>query len=292
MPNQHLDQIHIIRSFVHDNQGGNPAGVCVDLNQNLTEGDMQLLAQKMGLSETAFISKEDDYCDFSLRFFTPTDEVPLCGHATIASFWYLKVLGLIDYGDYLQKTKAGILKIRVLESHQQIDSKIQIVMEQAKPEKIHNPKLTLESLHACFPNLKLNPALPLEIWTTGLKDVLMPVMNTDALNTLEVDYPKLAALSESLDVVGVHAFSIDADGQVHTRNFAPLYGIDEEAATGTSNGALTAYIHLHLFSDKQSIKLSILQGENMGQTSMIQTESIWDEDDQTIWVGGFCAFEK
>jgi len=292
MPNQNLDQIHIIRSFVHDNQGGNPAGVCVDLNQNLTDADMQLLAQKMGLSEIAFISKEDDYCDFSLRFFTPTDEVPLCGHATIASFWYLKALGLIDYGDYLQKTKAGILKIRVLESHQQICSKIQIVMEQAKPEKIHNPKLTLESLHACFPNLKLNPALPVEIWTTGLKDVLMPVLSTEALHALEVDFPKLAALSESLDVIGVHAFSIDKGGQVHTRNFAPLYGIDEEAATGTSNGALTAYIHHHLFSDKPSLKLSILQGESMGQTSMIQTESIWNEDGQTIWVGGLCVLEK
>ena len=79
-------------------------------------------------------------------------------------------------------------------------------------------------------------------------------------------------LSRDYNVVGVHAFTLDAEEgtTAHARNFAPLYDIDEEAATGTSNGALTYYLCLN---QKIPVKAEckIVQGEKMGRPSVIRT---------------------
>ncbi len=65
---------------------GNPAGVT--FSDSLSENEKQLIAKEMNLSETAFISKSN-IADYKLQWFTPTKEVNLCGHATIASLHYL-----------------------------------------------------------------------------------------------------------------------------------------------------------------------------------------------------------
>ena len=62
---------------------GNPAAVCV-LDRAVDKTWMQSVAAEMNLSETAFVLKQED--DFNLRWFTPTTEVPLCGHATLATY--------------------------------------------------------------------------------------------------------------------------------------------------------------------------------------------------------------
>ena len=94
--------------------------------------------------------------------------------------------------------------------------------------------------------LKLLP----QMISTGLPDIMMPVVSLADLAALTPDMPALAALSDRYKVTGVHAFTLDKadetdDALCHARNFAPLYDIDEEAATGTSNGALTYYGYLN-----------------------------------------------
>mgnify|MGYP002139143298 CR=1 FL=1 len=72
----------------------------------------EVLAKKIGYSETAFVMKSDK-ADFKVRFFTPVYEVDLCGHATIATYNLLRDLGRIKKGEYLQETRAGLLKIKI-----------------------------------------------------------------------------------------------------------------------------------------------------------------------------------
>ena len=71
--------------------------------------------------------------------------------------------------------------------------------------------------------------------STGLPDIMMPVPSRAELDALEPDMKALSDLSARYEVTGVHAFTLDAAEGVtaHARNFAPLYDIDEEAATGT-----------------------------------------------------------
>ena len=124
----------------------------------------------------------------------------------------------------------------------------------------------------------------------------MPICSRQALNRLSVNMKALAKLSKTYDVVGAHAFTIE-EGKVYARNFAPLYGIDEESATGTSNGALVAYLYQNL-QDKAPLlakdlqlpvyyKMDVLQGEAMSNTSLIQTK-LFEEPNLAVWVGGNC----
>ena len=102
----------------------------------------------------------------------------------------------------------------------------------------------------------------------------------------------LAVLSEKYQVTGVHAFSISREKGItaHTRNFAPLYDIDEEAATGTASGALTYYLYLNRAIGAND-SCHLVQGETMGRPSAILTEIAADSKadgsvDCNIKVGG------
>ena len=75
---------YIVDSFTNEAFKGNPAGVCI-LENEMSSKQMLLIAQEVGLSETAFIKELEKDNHFSIRFFSPKMEIPLCGHATLAS---------------------------------------------------------------------------------------------------------------------------------------------------------------------------------------------------------------
>ena len=93
MDNSKKIEVQILNAFVDNNKGGNPAGVVLNAD-NLTNEQKLKIAKKVGLSETAFVSKSE-IADFKLDFFTPTRQIAHCGHATIATFSYLSQSGLI-----------------------------------------------------------------------------------------------------------------------------------------------------------------------------------------------------
>lgn len=116
---------------------------------------------------------------------------------------------------------------------------------------------------------------------------MMPVKDEIELNMIRPNMNKLSLLSKKHDVTGVHAFTVNADdGYIHARNFAPLCGIDEEAATGTSNGALTYYLYDYNLINIDDINI-IIQGEKMGRPSKITTIIEKNDDSMNIKVGGF-----
>ena len=87
-------EVYVVSAFSKGNQGGNKAGVVLDC-RSLTPADMAAIAKNLGYSETAFLIKSN-VADFKIRYFTPTEEVPLCGHATIATVSLLHSLGKLD----------------------------------------------------------------------------------------------------------------------------------------------------------------------------------------------------
>ena len=104
-----------------------------------------------------------------------------------------------------------------------------------------------------------------------------------ALNALAPDMEALSALSQELGVVGVHAFALSDDGfTAHVRNFAPLYGVPEESATGTANAALTFYLFKQGIIP-ESAQCRFLQGEAMRRPSVVDTTL---HNGAEIFVGG------
>lgn len=271
---------YVIDAFTDSKFGGNPAGVVI--HENANEQFMQKFAAEVRFSETAFIKKIDKKT-FEIRFFTPTAEVDLCGHATIASFKALLDHHMIEDNDtYYMKTEVGILPVEVKQSF--------IMMEQGEPRlgKIFNDYDELAKLFNLDKNLIGCEQFDLvpQAASTGLWDIMLPIKTKEALYGLNPDFKAIAAYTEEHSVAGIHAFTLDITSTIaESRNFCPRYSIDEEAATGTSTGALTYYLYENQVIRELNKEFSFLQGYSMDRPSTIITKLI-NKNKPQIMVGG------
>ena len=265
----------VVDAFTSEPFGGNPADVVLLDGDFLSERLMQQVAAELRYSETAFV-RQDGPKEFTVRYFTPAGEVDVCGHATIATFGLLRREGVLRDGVIVMNhTLAGDLAVEIGE---------QVMMQMASPKVLETP-IDTERLHRIMAGSAAItwPERPVEIVSTGLPDIIMPVGDLESLNALQPDMDALAAMSRGLNVVGVHAFAMTEDGYTaHVRNFAPLYDIPEESATGTANAALTHYLQRrrHITA---GATCRFMQGEKMGRPSVVATEL---HPGGCIWVGG------
>lgn len=304
-----MKQMYIADAFTTEKFGGNPAGVVLlKENEDFPSDEvMRKTAAELRYSETAFIrpmaeselkeilaemtfeegcpSASDIDGGFQIRYFTPADEVDLCGHATIASYRCLTDAGLCETGGtYLNRALAGDLFIDVAGD--------QVLMDMARPQHISTMRAPeeLQELYEVMGIDYCDIGMFPQLISTGLPDIIMPVQSRDVLAAIDPDFPALTELSRKYDVVGVHAFALAPEGDkvtAYCRNFAPLYDIDEEAATGTSSGALTYYlVRSGLVKGDRCL---FVQGEKMGRPSQIRSAIRRDSNGLQIRVGGSAA---
>ena len=262
----------VVDAFTDKPFGGNPAGVVLlDGDSFPQEELMRRVAAELRYSETAFIRRHSAR-EFTIRYFTPNAEVDLCGHATIASFFLLHRQGLAA-GRCCCHTLAGNLDIAAGE---------RVMMEMAPPRitaTLADSRMIYEALGV----FGYQPVLPVQIVSTGLPDLMVPLTDVGTLQSIRPDMTAIETLSRQLGIVSFHPFAFGEDGYTaHVRDFAPLYGIPEESATGTANAALTYYLQQCGFLEAGA-DASFLQGEAMGRPSVIATRI---RPDGRIFVGG------
>lgn len=274
-------KVYTVNSFAKSINGGNPAGVVLNAD-GLSDVEMKKIAGVVGFSETAFVMKSD-LADFMVRFFTPNEEVDFCGHATIAVFHTISSKGYIKSGRYSQETKAGILDVQVMED-------LSIMMNQNIPSyhEIIEKQEIADSLNITVDEMLEN--LPVQIVSTALRDILVPIKSLDILNSINPDFKKVENISSKYNTVGYHIFTLESlnESNAHCRNFAPLYGIPEESATGTSNGALACYLYKYgKLKNNHITNISIEQGYSMERPSEIKIALTTKEKEITeVRVGG------
>lgn len=236
MDNLQKIDVQIINAFVDNNKGGNPAGVVLNAD-NLTSDEKLTIAKKVGLSETAFISKSK-VADFKLDFFTPTRQIAHCGHATIATFSYLSQLGLIENPVSSKETIDGTREILIQGDLAFMEQKPPLYTEvKDYKDKILNALgLTINDLLTDAPILIVN---------TGNSFAIIPVANDDILKNIIPNFNLIRQISEELDLIGFYIFCRQTDDtarDANARMFAPRYGIEEEAGTGMAAGPLACYL--------------------------------------------------
>ncbi|CAM4104855.1 PhzF family phenazine biosynthesis protein [Roseateles saccharophilus] len=232
-------RVEIVNAFVDGAVGGNPAGVVLDAD-GLSHAERLAVAQRVGLSETAFVSASER-ATFKLDFYTPTRQIAHCGHATIATFCRLRELGRIGDGTLSKETIDGRRDIVV---HGDM-----AFMEQRSPTyaridagSAHERRL-LESLRLA--RSALADGLAPAVVNTGNAFLVVPVRDAQALAALRPDMDLVARLSDELDLVGYYAYTAQTQRAMRdagTRMFAPRYGIEEESATGMAAGPLACYL--------------------------------------------------
>lgn len=274
-------KVYTINAFGKSDDGGNPAGVVLNAD-HLSEQQMKLIAKKVGFSETSFVMNSS-VADYKVRFFTPSDEVDLCGHATIATYSVLNKNNLIKVGTYLQETKAGILEVSIYEDGS-------IMMQQSNPKFFEcvSKKEIAKTLNISVD--AFHESLPPQVVSTGLRDLFIPIKTVEQLDQIRPDFDAVAELSKKNKVTGYHLFTMDSerDATAYCRNFAPLYDIDEEAATGTSSGALASYLYHHkIIPEDQIDVITFEQGYFMKRPSEINVRLQIKEGNITrVSVGG------
>jgi PhzF family phenazine biosynthesis protein len=253
---------------------GNPAGVVPNAD-GLTDAEMQAIARELNNSETAFILSADaaDH-DVRVRFFTPTIEVPSCGHATIAAHYVRAVEKGLPSCTVVQKIGVGILPVEVVRD----GSEYRIVMTQGAVEFAE--PLVAALAEEVLAALGLTPAdlddrCPIRVVSTGHSKVMVGIRSKDKLDALTPELARLTELSGRIGCNGYYVFVLSAssaDVLAHGRMFAPAIGIPEDPVTGNANGPLGAYLVKHGLAAPQDGILSFRarQGEAMGRPGTVE----------------------
>lgn len=283
-----------VDAFTSQPFSGNPAGVITEA-EGLTDEVMQQIAAEINLSETAFVFKPStEEANFKVRFFTPLKEVALAGHPTIAAFHALAEEGAIFLSEpmtkAIQETGAGLLPV---EFHLERGRVKKIMSQQPKPtfEPYNKPLSELASALGIEESDISETDLPVEIVSTGLPDLIVPVKQLSAVEQIKPNFYDLTVLSQEAGVVSIHVFTFETItpvAMVHTRDFAPAVGIMEDPATGTANGALGAYLVKNTAVRGNSpITIVAEQGYILGRPSEVIVEVHFSGDEvKLIKVGG------
>ncbi|NMF07380.1 PhzF family isomerase [Clostridium beijerinckii] len=277
--------LYQVDSFTKEKFTGNPAGVISNAD-GLTDYEMQKIARELNNSETAFIfSSNSNKYDVQVRFFTPTSEVPICGHATIASHYVRAIENELETSRIYHKTGAGILPVDIIKEN----NDYKIIMTQGKIEFGEiidgiNKEELLKALK--IKESDLLDDYKIQIVSTGHSKVMIGIKSIETLNTLQPEYSALSKLSEIIKCNGYYIFTTDSkesDILIHGRMFAPSIGINEDPVTGNANGPLGAYlVHHNLVKHNNSLfRFKAKQGEAINRPGIIEVEVKIEDNEPT-----------
>jgi PhzF family phenazine biosynthesis protein len=215
--------IYQVDAFTAEPFKGNPACVCI-LEKEMPRKWMQNIAAEMNLSETAFLVREN--ASYKIRFFSPEAEIPLCGHATLASAHIIYETGLESSDKKVTLTcKAGNL----------------IVRKSGNWINMNFPSYSLEPVRIPSGIEKIIGIRPSELYRTSHGWRLALLLGEHDVRNLKPDF-NLMKNTVYGDLI-VTAPSEDTNFDFCVRCFAPALGINEDPVTGSAHCALVPFWH-------------------------------------------------
>lgn len=219
-----------VDAFTNRCFGGNPAAVCV-LSERRDDEWMQNVAAEMNLSETAFLLRQDD--GFSLRWFTPTVEVPLCGHATLASAHVLWSEGYLLPDEVARfYTQSGVLLAQRLGEWICLDFPVNFSTVTVAP-----------------PDLSRVLGVSCKSVRQNSLGYLVEVESEDVVREMQPNFQGLKSLPLA-NVIVTSQSDADSEYDFVSRFFAPGLGIDEDPVTGAAHCCLAAFWRDRLDKDE------------------------------------------
>lgn len=213
--------LYQVDAFTNRAFAGNPAAVC-PLGAWLPDDVMQAIAAEINLSETAFFVPSGD--GYALRWFTPTTEVDLCGHATLASAFVLMTELSPVRTQVVFSTKSGPLTVA------KIGEKLIMDFPSRPPVAVVAPAAALAAA------LGRTPAA---VWEA--RSLVAVFDDAEAVRGLRPDFQQIAALDTYGVIATAPGTGADADADFVSRFFAPRQGVPEDPVTGSAHCTLTPY---------------------------------------------------
>lgn len=258
-----------LRAFTVGADGGNPAGVVLELGGRSSVADMMATAAALGHSETVFVMDgppSADRREYRVRYFSPQAEVPFCGHATVAVGAALA--HAIGEGDLTLHTGAGVVTLRVAK-----DASGDWTTAVTSPAAQSRP-VAPEALAAALATFGWDESVldrriaPAEIYA-GAWHLLVPVADRSVLAAMTYDFVALRELSIRHGWVTVQAAHMVHQLHHVVRDPFPFGGVVEDPATGAGAAAYAAYLHVVGIVDAPA-DLEVYQGQDMGVPCLIR----------------------
>ena len=276
-----------VDAFTDKPLGGNPCAILFDTD-DLDANTMQAIAQENNLSETSFVRKSE-IADVRVRYFTPSAEIPLAGHPTIATAFALVDSGRIKLaGDYMAVTfelNVGPITVELFSKAGRLQ---RAVMLQKKPQFFET--FDAAKVMPMF-GLMLEDAIenaPIQIVSTGTKQLMVCVKSLDALRRIRPDMRGLERFADTAGFFSAHVFTLHGAtprGQTFARHYAPGPNEFEDPYTGSATGGMGAYLWRHGLIDSPSLIAE--QAHWMGRPGEGTVDVIGPRDDiETVKVGG------
>ena len=274
--------LHIVDVFAREQYTGNQLAV-VESGGDLTGEEMQTIAAEMDYSETTFVeSREPPY---RVRIFTPAAEVPFAGHPTLGTAHVIRehvAEGRPE--EVVLDLNVGEVPVEVRER----DGTETLWMTQQPPafgERLSADRLaTVLSLP-----VEAIDDWPVQVVSTGLPTIIVPVCDRDALSAIEIDraaYDDVTSDTGADLVLAVCRDPREDGNDLAVRVFAPALGVPEDPATGSANGCLAAYLARHAYLGSGSVDARVEQGHEVGRPSLLYLQAVDRGDDVRVEVGG------
>ena len=259
-------------AFTRDGEGGNPAGVVLDAS-GLDASQMLAMAAEVGYSESAFlVPRADEPNVYDVRYFSPLDEVPFCGHATIASAIALVERSPAD--ELIFHTPVGFVSVSTRTTKSGLVAELTSVSPRVATPDPELVSATLDALH--WSAADLDPAYPVMLANAGAEHLILVTRTRERLAALDYDFEALAAIMKEHDLITLQLIWPESRKRYHARNPFPPGGVVEDPATGASAAAFGGYLR-ELGKIGQTAKFTIIQGVDMGRPSEITVNVIEGE---------------
>ena len=226
---------YIVDSFTNEPFKGNPAGVCL-LDSPLKPDQMLTIAQELGLSETAFVQKINNL--YAIRYFSPKMEIPLCGHATLAS---AKII-------FTHNFNLESIRFNTIEDINLDIKKMGELIEMTFPIYETQPSSAPEELLKALGLQRINNS----VYNNETRILLLEIDSSDILASLTPDFEALRKSHDSINGVLVTAPSRKENFDFESRYFWPWSGTNEDPVTGGTHTFLTKYWSTRLNKKKMN----------------------------------------
>lgn len=272
-----LMQIERIAAFSVDGKGGNPAAVLFFDERFPPENEMQLIAAKIGYSETVFVVPHDPW--WRVRYFSPQMEIPFCGHATIALGAALA--GRHGDGSYELITNAGNVLVDGVAVSEGMGASLRSPPASSSPAgtALLIEALDLFGLETSDLDLRMPPA----IIQAGARHLLLALCDREELAKMTYDQALGRTFMLSHEFATIALMTSEDATHFHARNAFAAGGVYEDPATGAAAAAFASYLRDIHWAAIGTI--SIMQGEDMGMPCRL-TATIPSTKHEPVWVFG------
>lgn len=254
-------EVVVVNVFTENGGGGNPCPIVLDA-RSMTARQMQAVASSHGHESAFLLPAEADHAVHRLRYFVPTHEMEMCGHATLGTGWLLRTRGLAPSSVMIVQTLAGDVTVDLRGPRVRLSqpcAEVSVLDDQALVQVLQ--VLGIASSDLASP-LLCNAS-------TSRPKTLIHVRSTDILHRLSPRFGEIEALCERLGSTGLYPFAVSglASATLEARQFPKASGYPEDAATGIAATALFGALGHYGLDVPEGNTVSVLQGRSMGRLS-------------------------